>query len=260
MKSTYTFAIALPRFAARYAHVTAQLRDRIVDRHEIVGVDGRTLVLSEAFAPEMLAANMSAGQAGCALSHVAAYRRMAELDLSHALVIEDDAVLPQGMDDIVAACLPYLSRRGVISFYSPRPNPTEYTGRGAPILASGCLLAPVHRVGIHTATAYLIGREAAARIAAQNAPVRYLADHWFAFHAAGAVDNVLLHHPMPVSVAHFESSIGYDRGLREALKAVALKLPPLRHALLRRRRATEERQKANIVIVDAPSFYDRKIG
>jgi len=260
MKSTHTFAIALPRFAARHAHVKTQLRDRIRDCYEIIGVDGSALVLSEALAPEALSRNMSAGQAGCALSHVAVYRRMAECDLPHAFVIEDDAVLPPNMDGIIASCLPHLSPRGVISFYSPRPYPTEYSDRGAPLLPSGRLLAPVATLDTHTATAYLIGSEAAARIAAFNTPVSHLADHWFAFRAAGAVDRVLLHHPMPVSVAHFDSSIGYDRGLRNVLKAAALALPPLRKMLQQRRSAIEEKQKANILVVDALSIYDRNEG
>jgi hypothetical protein len=53
--------------------------------------------------------------------------------------------------------------------------------------------------------AYLIGREAAEAIAACNKPVRHLADHWFAFYAEGAIDRILLHYPMPVSAAQFDS-------------------------------------------------------
>jgi glycosyl transferase family 25 len=256
MKSAYTFAVALPRFEARYAHLRAQLSDHIGDQYEIVGVDGRELALSEAIAPEALAANMSRGQAGCALSHVAAYQRMVELDLPHAFVVEDDVVLPKDIDSVIAACLPHLSPRDVISLYSPRPRPTEYSDRGAPVLASGRLLAPVATLDTHTATAYLIGREAAAAIVECNVPVRHLADHWFAFHAAGAVERVLLHHPMPVSTAQFDSSIGYDRAIRGALKATVLALPPVRRLLQRQRTEAERRHKANIIVIDAPTFYD----
>ena len=258
MKDTYTFAIGLPRFSARYAHITDQLRKRIVDRYEVIGIDGSELDLSKVVSAEALTSRMSSGQAGCALSHIAAYRRMVELDLPHAMIIEDDAVLSENIKHLVADCLPHLSPFGVISFYNPRPKPTRYSDRGAPALSTGRLLSPVATLDTHTTTAYLIGRHAAEKIAHYNFPLRHLADQWFAFHKIGAVDRVLLHYPMPVSTAHFDSSIGYDTGIRSAIKSLLLSLSPVRHAVNLRRAKEEQRQKTNILVVDAPTFYERK--
>lgn len=258
MKATFTFAISLARFATRHTHILSQLRNKVRDRYEVVGVDGGDIVLAELLATEALSGGMSRGQAGCALSHLGAYRRMEELRLPHAFIIEDDALLPDNIETIVDSCLPYLSPRGVISFYSPRPRPSEYTSRKAPVVPSGQLLAPTARLDTHTATAYLIGAEAAKAIISEQSPVKHLADHWFAFHAAGAIDQVLLHNPMPVSVAHFDSSIGYDKGFRMALKSLVFALPPIRSVLRSKRKAMERRQKANIMVVDAPTFYENE--
>lgn len=258
MKSAYTFAVALPRFRKRFNHIKLQLESKIRDRYEIVGVDGRELEFLSAPILDFASENMSEGQAGCALSHIKAYHRMAQLDLPHAFIIEDDAIIPTDIDQIIESCLPHLSSRGVISFYSPRPTPSKFSLRNAPKLMSGQLLAPTARLDVHTATAYLIGREAAIGILAVQSPLKHLADHWFAFHAGGAIDRVLLHYPMPVSVAHFDSSLGYDKGLRKTLKSIVVAFPPTRSALKRKREATENQQKANIIVVDEPSFYDRE--
>jgi hypothetical protein len=66
MRSSYTFAISLPRYAERFRHIATQLQHKIVDRYEILGVDGKAISLSEVVAPEM-AQKMSPGQVGCAL-------------------------------------------------------------------------------------------------------------------------------------------------------------------------------------------------
>lgn len=192
------------------------------------------------------------------MSHLAAYRRIVELDLPSAFVVEDDAVLPADIENIIAECLPHLSDRGVISLYSPRPHPVEYSKKGAPVLSGGQLLAPTERINIHTGTAYLISRSAAADIISYNWPIRHLADHWFAFYAAGAVDKVLLYYPMPVSVSHHDSTIGYDSKLRGMLKALAFRFPPIRRAINSKRSRVERQSMANIMIVDAPTFYERQ--
>lgn len=252
------FIVALKRLAERYEHALLQARRFSNFESEIIGIDGRELKLEDCVAPNSTASNFTAGQVGCAMSHVEIYRKMQSLRLDHALIVEDDAILPLNFGEVVEDCIPYLSPHGVISFYSPRPNPTYYSNRGAPVLPGGQLLAPTSKLDTHTTTAYLIGREAAAGIAAYNSPVRSLADHWFAFYDAGAVESVLLHHPMPVNVAHFDSSIGYGRGLSDKLKRLALNVPPVRNAVWRKRAREEERQKANIVVVDAPTFYESR--
>jgi len=258
MKEVFTFAIGLPRFPRRYENLMTQLRDRVVDCYEIVGVDGSDSRTWPNMDESGHADKMSAGQVGCALSHVMAYRRMTELDLPYAFVIEDDVVLPDNIEAVVMSCLPYLSPSGVISLYSPRPAATEYSNRDSPILQFGRLLSPTASLDTHTATSYLIGRSAAAGIIGCNYPVRYLADHWFAFHAEGAVDKVLLHYPMPVSVAHFDSSIGYSGSLSGIVKSILLRLPAVRKSVLRKRVDEERRQKLNIVVVDKPSFYQKE--
>jgi glycosyl transferase, family 25 len=253
---SYTFAISLPRYPERYKHIEKQLQEKVVDRYEILGVDGRALSLFEVVAAEEKARGMSPGQVGCALSHLAVYRRMKELNLPHAFVVEDDVVLPGNIESIVSACLPYLTGRSVISLYSPRPSPTPYSSRGAPVLPQGQLLSPTTTLDTQTTTAYLIGSDAAAAIIGCNSPVRHIADHWFAFYAEGAIEKVLLHYPMPVNVAHFDSSIVYDRGYRTKLKALAMTLPPLRRALYLKRLRLERQQTSNIVVVDTPTFYE----
>ena len=250
------FAVALPKFPERYAHAQRQIAQFPKLNGEIIGVDGSKLDLSLCCASSNQSRALTLGQVGCAMSHLEVYRRILKMDLPNAFVIEDDAILPDNLEAILSDCMPYLGPRTVISFYSPRPKPTKFSCRAAPVIRSGKLFSPTSRLNVHTATAYLIGRDAAASIVENNFPVRHLADHWFSFHNEGSVERVLLHYPMPVSIAHFESSIGYDTNLRSRIKSVGSNLPLFRRALLHKRRVTERRHKANIIVGDFSTFYD----
>lgn len=52
---------------------------------------------------ELIERDMTDNEIGCALSHVGVYRRMVECQQSHALVLEDDALLLPGFMDVLQA-------------------------------------------------------------------------------------------------------------------------------------------------------------
>lgn len=262
MKKVRTFGISLPRCKDRYHHIQEQLLTKVKDNFEILGVDGMQITRGRQSAGERSPAtkSLSPGQIGCALSHLAVYRRMEKLNLPYAFVVEDDVILPDNIESIIEECVWHLPRMGVISLYSPRPRITKYTSRSAPKLSSGALLSPTRTLDTHTTTAYLITTEAARNIRRCNDPVSHLADHWFAFYEAGAIDKVLLHYPMPVRVAHFESSIGYISSGKISFKN-ELKRFKLAHKLIKLKRAYQEyMQMKNIRVVDEPSFYETQRG
>jgi glycosyl transferase, family 25 len=259
MESTYTFAIGHPRFAERYVHIKGQLEQIVGDKYTILGIDGRALSESETAASRGRE-GISLGQLGCALSHLEAYKRMIALGLPHGFVVEDDAVLPQNLNEIIQEVLPYLPRDGVISFFSPRPALSLYSIRDAPVTRFGSVVSPVGTLNIHTTTAYLISAEAAKKIIRCNFPVRHLADHWWAFRENGGLGRVHLLVPMPCGIKHFESLIGYGSGgetgvgIAQKLKRIGI-IERVRRV---RRKMILRRQMKNIILVNEPSIYEKE--
>ena len=102
------YVISLARAKERRENMRRQL-DALGMRYEIVnGVDGATLKPEEymrrlrplqfkmTYGREMLK-----GEIGCFLSHCAVWKRVAENKAGCALILEDDAVLPDDLPDIV---------------------------------------------------------------------------------------------------------------------------------------------------------------
>lgn len=86
------YVVAHPAFKERYKYILRHLVQRGVHNPTVVGVVGREVL--ESAGGEIHRKDLSAGQIGCSLSHVAAYRHMVEHRISKAIVVEDDANLP----------------------------------------------------------------------------------------------------------------------------------------------------------------------
>ena len=93
----YAYVINLARSVDRRAHITAELKKTGLDYQIVTAVDGRDLDLSDPAIVEPSLATKTAsmaGAAGCALSHLIAYRNMIADGLDEVLVLEDDVILP----------------------------------------------------------------------------------------------------------------------------------------------------------------------
>ncbi|XYD10762.1 glycosyltransferase family 25 protein [Methylobacterium sp. NMS12] len=93
----YCFGISLRRFHERYAYLSQHLAAVWGPNCEITGFEGPVPDPNAPFQPDL-----TAGQIGCAMSHMSAYERMIALDLPHALIVEDDVILPPQIHQIVA--------------------------------------------------------------------------------------------------------------------------------------------------------------
>lgn len=101
------FVINLPSDSARRAAIGAQL-EALGMRYSIFSaVYGKQLSkeeLSRAYDRERAVKeshDLTLGEIGCALSHWGVYRQMVEKNISHALVLEDDAKLSEVVPDVV---------------------------------------------------------------------------------------------------------------------------------------------------------------
>jgi glycosyl transferase, family 25 len=246
----HAYVINLARSTDRRAHITAALERAGLDFEIIPAVDGRTLDLSDpALIEPSLASGTSgwefpAGTAGCALSHFHVYQKMLEDGRARALVLEDDVTLPADLSDLANDVGDHLTGAEValLNFAGFPPDPLRMTLEGSIDLPSSRLLAlPIDARQLVNAGAYIITREACARMTEHLLPIRARADEWRFFYEEGLLDRVrcVLPQPAPKN-PNFESTIGFyslGNGVRARLVGpiVRHKIPFLHKAILYRR-------------------------
>jgi glycosyl transferase family 25 len=196
------FAISLPRFKQRYAYIRAHLQARFGDGYEIVGIYG-----ADAEAEAVPDHNLTPGQIGCALSHLEVYKRMIERNLQHAFVVEDDAILPRNICELLDDIRPHCSARGVVQLYNWNGGISECSTHMSVSVRRHLLCYPMHVSDLGSTLCYVIGREAAEGILSVNYPVLKTADDWGYFFEHGAFDTVRILHPSPIAVKPFETTV-----------------------------------------------------
>lgn len=184
--------INLPQAEGRRRLMQAQLEQPGMPAYRLVpGVDGRKLADSELAAiydakraARDFGRELTRGELGCALGHVAAYRSIVERSLPLALVFEDDAVIGHQFLMVLARLLPLLdlSRREIILL----SHVGRYSAWGKRrIDKHHWLYRPYTAWGGH---AYLATLPAARALLAHQQPVHVMPDSWMYFHRSGIVD------------------------------------------------------------------------
>jgi len=233
------FAISLPRFRQRYAYIKSHLAVRFTGGFEIVGVDGAEIG-QNAVANHRL----SPGQIGCALSHLEIYRLIGERNLPCALIVEDDAILPRNICQVLNYLIPYCSAEGVVQLYNWGGG-GEYSGQMVVRVPGNMVLCyPMRATDLGGTSTYVIGCAAAKGILAANYPVQVTADNWEFFFKRGAVKTARILHPSPVSVKPFETTLFHknsqDTHLRKVIfisaRALFFPILPIRRTLQIRNR------------------------
>lgn len=257
------YIINLERSPDRRAHITDEVRRTGVTYEIVRAVDGRTLNLDDpALVDPLLASRcpFPAGAAGCALSHLSAYRKMLDDGRDHALILEDDVELPTDLNELAEEVATHLTgaEAALLNFGSYPPGPLRIGVQGSVELDSSRLLAlPIDARQLVNAGAYLITSRAAARMLENLLPIRATADDWRFFYEQGMFDRIRCVVPQPVAKSpKFESTIGmYSLGTgikaRVAAPLVRHKIPVL-HQAIRRRRQRIIRKWDQAEVVDVP--------
>jgi glycosyl transferase family 25 len=122
--------------------------------------------------------DLTLGEIGCALSHWGVYRQMVEKNISHALVLEDDARLGDALPDVV--------RRLEQQYASDKPMVVllnyieKYSKLGAKKLGDRHQLVDTYG-GIPNAHGYFLTLAAAKNLAEGLYPIWLVADRWERF-------------------------------------------------------------------------------
>ena len=247
------YAIAHPAFAERYNYITRHIARRSAQKPVILGVVGREVLERDPDFPRN--PELSPGQLGCALSHLAAYRHMVENGVQQAIILEDDAALPEGFDDLARAVLGELRAGEVIALHSPTMEENVFSSHAARRFGRSLMVTPVSAGAVRSCLCYAIDIGAARGILRGNDPVNYVADNFCDFYAHGLVNHLRILSPAAVEVAPFESVIGYhgEGSLMQRLAYVLNRTPGVRHLLRLRRYRLRMSRDRNHVIRPEPS-------
>jgi glycosyl transferase family 25 len=259
----HAYVINLARSVDRRAHITAELKKTGVDYEITTAVDGRELDLSDPaiVVPSLATKTVSmVGAAGCALSHLNAYKKIIADGLDAALVLEDDVILPSDLGILADAVADHLTGAEVVllSYSTPYP-PCKLSREGSIRLPSSRRLAlPIDiNQWLMSSGAYIITREACERMIDCVLPVRVPTDDWRFFYREGALDRVRCVTPVPAPNNYkLVSTIGsytLGSGLRARLlwPLVNHKIPVLYQALSYRRQRIQRRWSRS-ELVDMP--------
>lgn len=255
------YVINLKRSPERRVHMLAELGITTLDYRIVTGVDGRDLDLDDPTVVDPALYDRSeypAGMAGCALSHLRVYGEFLDDGENVALVLEDDVTLPADIEALADSLAGRMTGAEVILLnYDSRDTLKFGMQDSVRVRPSRSLAFPIDVRQLGSSAAYLITREAAARMADVISPVRVSPDDWWWFYREGALDRVRCVTPLPVLKSpKFGSTIGFygvGKGLRSRLIAplARLRFPFVQQAIAYRRRLIFN-QMTRTEIVDAP--------
>ncbi|EQC1409824.1 glycosyltransferase family 25 protein [Providencia rettgeri] len=201
------FIINLKESSERRLKMQAQL-DKTELKYEFINaVNGKDL--SDAELKEIVYdypnCMLTKGEIGCALSHLSIYKKMVNENIEQALVLEDDAVLPHNIEDIISKIKLLDSKRSPNIFLLSKIDSYIKNQK-----LDNNIFKVYQAICSH---AYIINKKAAKNIIKIQTPVRYESDMWRYFRYFNCA-NVYAYIPSVVSSDDEEkitSSLEKDR-------------------------------------------------
>lgn len=178
------FVVNLDREPKKKAYITKEC-ERFGLNYEIYrAVDGHSL--SEDFLKKNVLDYgnnfLTKGEIGCTLSHIRIYEKIIQEGLDYALILEDDAVLDDNINPLLAA---FESQQNVI-----REGVYLLTGNFSYVENQCKSIASFNFYPIKQAfgtTGYIVTRQAAKKLVDFLLPVKFVADAFEAFHSIAGV-------------------------------------------------------------------------
>jgi len=254
------YVINLARSADRRMHMSVELQKVGIPYEFVDGVEGQDLDLTnpQVIDPSVLATDwFRPGIAGCALSHLRVYEKILLDNLDWALVLEDDAILPNDLEDLVGTLAGHMNGAEVALLHCQSPDICKMSRHGLIRLPSSRqLVLPVNVNEVGSAVAYIITRDACKRMVEGFVPFQAHPDDWGHFFNEGALDRVRCVLPLPVRVdLSFVSTIGYSNptGWKARIRDVALRYNiGFMKQIITYRRERIWRKLARVELVDEP--------
>lgn len=224
------YVINLARSTARLKHMQTELRKARIEYEIVQAIDGRALDFSDPAVSGAVAHPVLAGklllpnQIANILSHLRVYQQILADGQDHAIVLEDDVILPDDLGLLADALAGQLTEAEVALLNFDSRQTCYLTLAGSVELPSSRLLAlPIDIDQPVSGAAYMITRKACERLTERLLPIRARVDDWAHRYNEEMLDRVRCVVPPAVTKSPmFGSTI--DRHPPGSLKPVVLAL------------------------------------
>lgn len=259
------YVVSLERAAERRTFMQQQLDKYKLDYEIIDAVDYKKLTdddfrtLTDVAA---VAANqyLTPGAQACALSHVKVCNKIVADNNPLALVLEDDAIIPDNIQTILAAIEKAIGHDEIISLsYYHRFEKNTYLSdhNRTPLYPGNELVFPVNLHHTGSTMAYVITKDVAKKLAEVMMPISVIADWWGEYYDKGAFRSFRCVYPFQLKPASFSSTLDYvDSGSVKTHVAQLVrkyKIPPF-YKILQKKDEQFLKEKYNIHLIDALPF------
>lgn len=206
------FIINLDAQTERRRTMQAQLDHYGLHATFMPAVNGKALSLEalRTVAHDYDNSGLSAGEVGCALSHLAIYQKMVDEGIASALILEDDAILTPDTAKIVDALQPHINTPKACAYLLTTPS--IYVGdHPRPILNTHQAYPLLDAWRAH---GYVLNLAAAQSLLTALQPIRIEADRWGYFIQMGYLDAYCIMPPVihDNDADRSHSSLEADRG------------------------------------------------
>lgn len=226
------FVINLPHRSDKRAEILAQGEKCNLPLEIFEAVNGNAIPDDElkTFVFDYPDCCMTKGVIGCSLSHLKIYKKMCDENISLALVLEDDALLSDGLPRVLDE-LEKIDKNEIAKIYFLQSQ--YYKSRSRQQIAGGHSIHDYIDGG--NSHGYVVNQKAAASLHANLWPIKWEADKWYYFQEMGLVSFFcIVPHVIDVDGVPMKSDLYAERALTNRKRRHYLN--GLKHVVRRRRR------------------------
>ncbi|MGY5955800.1 glycosyltransferase family 25 protein [Kosakonia sp. BK9b] len=193
-----TYIISLKHSEERRRSVSAQASELQLDYAFIDAVNGRDIPANVlGFLRKKESYAITPGEIGCSMSHLLAYEKLLNSTDEHALILEDDVLIPADINERLARLAAHI--KGDKPYVCLLSKVNQYCKKPLMLLAEKDALHHVYNAAF--SHAYVINRKAAKNLLDNLFPVWCVADQWSTFkdfghiHLLGVIPACINTHP-----------------------------------------------------------------
>lgn len=254
------YIINLKREKRRREFMLEQLRRLEIDATFIDAIDSRAMNtgeiehLADAGSLKRFPNWLTPGAIACACSHRIAYEDFLSSDASHALILEDDVVLPDNFKELHASIGDVVLKKEVLLLHFLSFKPLTFSKSMAKHFGRITVYPPSDMGAPTTAAAYVVSRDAASAIVNYSKPIKVPADAWGHYYENGVIDGLFCMLESGITTAEFKSSIDYLSN--DSLKGKVMqfidryKIPIIYGMLARRRKKKADAHRSAYTITE----------
>ncbi|MEI8278499.1 MAG: glycosyltransferase family 25 protein [Bacteroidota bacterium] len=204
------FVINLKRSVERRVKIEKQLKSLGMDYEIFEGVDGYKLTeddLNKYMDHEhKYFRELKKGEIGCFLSHYSVLKKIVDLELPSAIVMEDDIILSKNFPTLVIEIEKFIQPSDTFLFYTILLQPVNLFTKKK--INDKYTLTDVDNIrSLFGMQCYAVGSETAKQISSHLLPVNNVVDDWLRYVENGYTKNLQIIFPFPIKATPAFSDI-----------------------------------------------------